>query len=126
MVERTVLHRHDDDVVEPGALGRRQSQPLAGGECFGAPDSQAGGEPRRAGEEPTPRDLLLLHCAGLYGYRRQIGLASRRGTRKPRSECRRLTSGARWGGTCSKKPPHSSNVITSSVRGQSGLVVTAL
>src|SRR5581483_375346 len=47
------------------------------------------------------------------------------GTRKPRRWNAGWTSGARPGRTWSKKPPHSSKVITSSVDGQAGLVVTA-
>src|SRR3954469_12348875 len=60
-----------------------------------------------------------------------IGEISRHGTRNPRkpsaSPAAALAGGigAGGGGTCSKNPPHSSKLMTSSVRGHAGLFVTA-
>ena len=58
------------------------------------------------------------------------GETTNAGTRNPRKPSLPKAAsaagmGAPMGGTCSKKPPHSSKLITSAVLGQFGLEVTA-
>ncbi len=89
-----------------------------------------GGVARRQCREPeAPLDQLQHGGVVVHGVSDVLAPGERRDQQRRHAEAalrvRGSVSGATAGGTWSKKPPHSSKVITSSVFFQAGLVVTA-
>ncbi len=86
--------------------------------------------PRAARAPSATRRASGSTCGRRRRGRRDRGARTarreRHGMRNPRCSYSGLTSGPAGGGTWSKKPPHSSNVKMSSVRGHAGLRTTAL